>query len=421
MSVAPVDRRDVAVLAIGDELLAGKHADLNMPLVANRLAEHGRRLVESRVVLDEIDEIVAAVREVAQRCPLIIVTGGLGPTPDDLTRHALAAAANVDVVHDEEAWGQVRAWYERSNRPMPQSNRRQALVPEGAVVLANPAGTAPGFRVAVGDATVIALPGPPREAAATWDTSVVPWLLQHPVDGKRASAFLFFEGLSESVFATEAAEWLDRSQNPQAGVTVSEGVLALRLVAEHADADHAQALLSARIDDFRGRFAEHLFSEQYLDPAEALGVWLIDQDISVSLAESCTGGLVVAALTGVCGISAVLRESFVTYHEDAKVERLGVERALIQEHTVYSEPVVRAMAEGVTAISGARLGIAISGVAGPTSDSPEHPVGQIWFGFCLDGKVTAHERRWAPGAHRNRIRRWATQHALASALRLVRG
>tara|TARA_R110002126_G_scaffold27665_11_gene92828 strand:- start:140 stop:1405 length:1266 start_codon:yes stop_codon:yes gene_type:complete len=421
MSGPVMDPRDVAVLAIGDELLAGKHADLNMPLIANRLAEHGRRLVESRVLLDEIDLIAAAVREVAQRCPLIVVTGGLGPTPDDLTRHALAAAANVEVVHDDEAWRQVRAWYERSNRPMPESNRRQALMPAGATVLANPAGTAPGFRMRVGDATVISLPGPPREVSATWDVSVVPWLRAHPVDGQRASAFLFFEGLSESVFATEAAEWLDRAQNPQAGVTVSEGVLALRLVAEHEDADRARELLDARLDDFRRRFADHLFSETFLDPAEALGVHLIANGISVTLAESCTGGLVVAALTSVPGISAVLRESFVTYHADAKVELLGVDPATILEHTVYSEEVVRAMAVGAAARTGARLAIAVSGVAGPTSDSPEHPVGQVWFGFCLDGEVTAHERRWPSGAHRDRIRRWATQHALASALRLVRG
>jgi nicotinamide-nucleotide amidase len=185
----PVDPASVEAVAVGDELLDGAHPDLNSPWIGAHLAEYGRRLRGVQVISDDEPEIERAVRSAAARAALVVVTGGLGPTLDDVTRHGVARAAERDLYESPEALLNVRAWYDRAGRAMPETNRRQALVPVGAVVVPNRFGTAPGFRCAVGGATVIVLPGPPRELHAVWGAEVHPWLLTRPVSGEAQPPF----------------------------------------------------------------------------------------------------------------------------------------------------------------------------------------------------------------------------------------
>lgn len=408
------------VVAVGDELVAGAHPDLNSPHLASRLAEVGRRVQEVRVVADDESAIAEAVGALAERCPLVVVTGGLGPTLDDVTRHAVARATERPLVRSQEAWDQVREWYAQGGRDMPASNERQTLVPEGAAVLANPLGTAPGFRVELRGATLFVLPGPPAELAAMVDRHLLPWLAGQGDGGElfRVRRFHLFD-LPESVFADRAGEWMERDANPLMGVTVAGGVLSVKLVAHGSDAAQAQALLERRGAEFLERFGQHVFSETTPDLARTLADELFARNVSVATAESCTGGLVAGALTRVPGISALFREGLVTYSDEAKVERLGVERSLIEAHGAVSAEVAEAMARGAAERSGARLAVGVTGIAGPGGGTPQKPVGLVWFGVAFEGTVRSVSRRWPP-AGRDKVREWATAKALALMLQTLR-
>ena len=417
-----VDRGHLAgIVAVGDELLAGAHPDLNSPHLASHLAEHGRHVVRVTVVADDEEAIAEAISDLADRAPLVIATGGLGPTLDDLTRHGAARAAGVPLVHSSEAWDQIRVWYARAGRDMPDSNERQALVPQAAEVLENPIGTAPGFRVPVGSSTLFVLPGPPAELAAMVERHLLPWLVANPVGHEAFGVrrFHLFD-LSESVFADRAGGWMERGTNPLMGVTVKGGILSVKLVARGRDDAEVGRLLGESGAAFRERFGAHVFSETSPDIALAVGEELLARRLSVATAESCTGGLVAGALTRVPGISALFHEGFVTYSNEAKSARLGVSPELLAQHGAVSEEVAQAMARGVAERTGARLSIAVTGIAGPSGGSPEKPVGLVWFGLSLDGRSVTRSRRW-PASGRDRVREWATAKALSLLLRAARG
>ncbi len=411
----------VGIVSIGDELLAGAHPDLNGPYLAARLAEWGREVCEIRSVGDDENDIAAAARGLLSRCALVLITGGLGPTEDDVTRHGAARALGVDLEFNAEAWGQVVAWYARTDREPPESNRRQALIPAGAAVLENPAGTAPGFRTQHNGSTLMVLPGPPKEVAAVFDAVVRPWLDANRISTEfRAVRRLYFADLSESVFADQTNRWMLRGANPLLGVTVKNGILSVRVLARATSLAAAEALADGRAEEVGACFPDHLFSRESADPAAELGRQLIERGCSITTAESCTAGRVVAALGSVPGISAVLEHAQVVYSNAAKSAQLGVDPALLEQHGAVSEPVVRAMAAGAAARSGARMALAVSGIAGPGGGSESKPVGTFWFAASLDGQVVALERRW-PAAGRERLQAWAANKALTLGLALLRG
>jgi len=409
------------LVAVGDELLAGVHPDLNSPWLAARLAELGWQVDRIAVAGDDEEVIAEVVRDAAAQAALVVVTGGLGPTLDDVTRHGVARAAGRTIARSEEAWSQVRAWYERSARAMPASNERQALVPQGASVLANPAGTAPGFRVEIGAASVFVLPGPPRELEVTAELHLVPWATARRAAAEvfRARRF-FLVDLSESLFADRAGDWMRRDANPLMGVTVKEGILSVKLVARAGDEARAEALLADRGAAFLEVFGPQVFSETSPDLARVAGEELLARGLTVTCAESCTGGLVAAALTRTPGISALLRQAFVTYSDDAKSEALDVPRSLLERCGAVSAEVAGAMAEGAARRARARLAVAVTGIAGPGGGSPEKPVGLVWFGLHRDGESATVSRRW-PDAGRDRVRTWACAKALSLLLRAARG
>lgn len=411
-----------AICSVGDELMVGKHPDLNAPYLARELSQLGVQVVETVVVGDDESHLAATLRRLGEGVDLLFVSGGLGPTLDDVTRHAAAKAAGVALEEDPLARAQVEGWYADAGRDMPASNLRQALIPRGGTVVANPVGTAPGFQLALGRATAWVLPGPPRELQAMWGTGVCAQV-EAQLPGVRALAVHEFhlQGLSESVFADLAGDWMDRDADPQVGVTVARGVLSARLVARAQDLASARKCLGARADQFRERFAEWLFSEHNADPAAELVARLRERGLWITAAESCTGGLVASALTSVPGASEVLARSLVTYANAAKEQLLGVPAELLATHGAVSEPVARAMALGAAASDPSVLGLATTGVAGPGGGSPEKPVGMVCFGVALGGEVWSSTRAWPSGAGRDAIRSWATSHALVLAIRALEG
>jgi nicotinamide-nucleotide amidase len=316
-----------ALVSIGDELLTGRLADQDAPLVAAALAELGLAVGQVAVLPDDEALLVSTLRRLAQDHALIVTSGGLGPTLDDVTRHAVATAAGVELHESAEAWEQVRAWFvQRGVEPSP-TNRRQALLPAGAELLRNQRGTAPGLWLPLPNGTVVAcLPGPPGELLGMLRGELVPRLAARFVGAPRLlrRAFALF-GLPESHFAERAGDWMDRSVDPLMGVTARDGLLVASLVSSAPDAEQR---LEARAVEFRERFAQHLFAEQDEELEFALGRRLLELGCTVTVAESCTGGRIAAALTRVPGISAVLEECFVTYSNGAKQRRLGVSPGL---------------------------------------------------------------------------------------------
>jgi nicotinamide-nucleotide amidase len=410
MSVA--DRRLAAVVATGDELVTGMAVDTNSAAIAARLLELGFE-TERLVVLGDDEEALALVLEdLGARCATIVVTGGLGPTLDDVTRAAAARAAGTDLALSGATLADLKVWFARHGRAFAASNERQAWFPRGAEILENPLGTAPGFACRVGGALVFALPGPPREMAAMLEGCVVPRLARlGPAGEALARARFFLFGLSESAFADRCGAWMDRAGNPRLGVTAQGGVLSASLVARAPDDRAAGDLLARRAQEFRERFAEWIFSETDVDPARAVGRELIARGLSLATAESCTGGLVAEKLTRVAGISAVFDRGYVTYSNRAKCELLGVDPARIAQHGAVSGEVAEDMARGAAQRAGARLALSVTGIAGPEGGTAEKPVGLVWFGVVRDGSATVHERRFAVRG-RDLVREFAANTAL---------
>lgn len=407
--------RLVSLVAVGDELLAGLHPDLNSPELARRLLELGFETRSVRVVGDEEQAIASAIDRALDESSLVIVTGGLGPTLDDLTRHGAAAALGRGLVRDEEAVVELERWFAGRGRPMPEANLRQALLPEGAVAIRNRVGTAPGFRALRGDSVLVVLPGPPAEMRVVFHEEVAPWLLETgralPVPGERR--FHLF-GLSESLFAERVGSWMDRDEDPRMGCSVKKGVLSVVLRALPGEGSAER--LARREAEFRAAFAEWIFSEESPDLERALGRALIERGITVSLAESCTGGLVASLLTRVPGISAVFPGGVVSYADAVKRDELGVPADLLATHGAVSGEVAEAMALGAARRFGTRLAISVTGIAGPDGGSTEKPVGLVWIGSALDGKAESTERRFPPG-ERNWIRTLSARAALFEGLR----
>ena len=405
MSAAEVRRR-VGIVATGDELANGSRVDTNSATIAARMFELGYEADRVVVLGDDEDALAATLVDLASRCDAVIVTGGLGPTLDDVTRAAAARAAGVDLVLSERSLEELRAWFASRSRTFPASNERQAWFPRGAEILENPHGTAPGFVVRVGNALVIALPGPPREMQPMLEAEVVPRVLRLREAASPSAASFYLFGLAEGAFADLCGPWMARTEDPLLGVTAHGGVLTARIVARGAEAAFAP-----RVREFRARFAQWIFSEEDGDPAFALGRVLLERTLSVSVAESCTGGLVAEKLTRVPGISAVFDRGFVTYSDRAKSELLGVDPALVRAHGAVSAEVAEAMALGAAKAAGTRFAVAVTGIAGPGGGSEAKPVGLVWFATARDGVAAVHERRFGVRG-RELVREFAANTAL---------
>jgi nicotinamide-nucleotide amidase len=405
-------RRTAAIIAVGDELVAGDRMDKNLAWLGRELTELGWEVLESRLMGDDEDRLIEALRQLMRACELVITTGGLGPTLDDVTRHAAGTAVNKELETDAATVdGLVELWRGREGE-MPAANLRQALIPVGAELLKNAHGTAPGFLVSVGSARLACLPGPPREMRGVAEDELFQRIREGSAPARRT---LYLFGLSESRLADLLGDWMDRDADPQVGVLASTGVLELKLISKSGDL----VRLEERVTEARERLGAWIFSEERGGLAQALVAALLEREGSVAIAESCTGGAVAQRLCGIPGVSKVLCEGLVTYSNEAKASRLGVSSALFEEHGAVSAEVALAMAEGLAETSGARLVGAVTGIAGPGGGSELKPVGRVHFAVGLDGSFQASEMTF-PDRGRAYIQAWSTNtllHLMLCALR----
>ena len=415
------DVRKAATIAIGNELIEGRHADTNSGEISARLAELGIEVVQFTVVGDDLARLERTLRELTAEFQIVIATGGLGPTLDDLTREASAKAAGVPLALDSAALEHVRALWAQRGREMPAANERQAWFPVGAQVMANPVGTAPGFRVWIDGGVLAALPGPPREMRAMLEAELLPWIRATCGVGPAICVrSLYLCGLPESQFADDVGAWMAREENPRVDVTAHSGVLSVKVVGKQASQEVSVAMTEARAEALAERFAPYIFSRDDPRLEVALLRALREKKSTIALAESCTGGGIAHRLTSVPGSSEVFREGWVTYSNEAKIKRLGVPAALIETHGAVSAEVAQAMAHGAQRESGADLAISVTGIAGPDGGSATKPVGLVIFGVADKSASFSVERRYVQHG-RESVRAFAIHTGLELAWRAVSG
>ena len=375
------------ILCVGTELLLGNITNGNARWLAEQLAVLGIAHHRQGVVGDNRERLIAMVREAAGRCRVLITTGGLGPTPDDLTTEAIAAAFGAELEERPEIWAAIQARISARGRPVAASNRRQALLPRAAAVLPNPTGTAPGiiwtpdpaglpFPIQPGF-TVLTFPGVPSEMQAMWRATAAPWLQAAGLaEGVLASRMLRFWGIAESTLAEQMADLLEGS-NPTVAPYAGAGEVKLRLTARAATAAEAQALLLPVEAEIRRRAPEACFGADDDSLAAVVLARLRACGHTLAVAESCTGGGLGAALAAVPGASDVFLGGVIAYANAVKQALLGVPAALLEAHGAVSDPVAQAMAEGARRSTGATWALAITGIAGPGGGSAEKPVGLV--------------------------------------------
>ena len=366
------------ILCVGSELLLGNITNGNARWIAEQLASLGVPHQRQMVVGDNRERLMAEVRQAASRCRVLITTGGLGPTPDDLTTEAIAAAFETPLVEHPEVWAEIQARVSARGRICSPSNRRQAFLPQGAALLPNPTGTAPGMIWSpVPGFTVLTFPGVPSEMKAMWQQTAAPWLRQSGLAaGVFASRMLRFWGVSESALAEEMADLLEQA-NPTVAPYAGAGEVKLRITARAEQPAEAEAMLEPVEREIRNRTGQSCFGVD----EQSLAVVVLDQlrqrGQSVAVAESCTGGGLGAALAAVPGASDVFLGGVIAYANRVKQQVLGVPEALLETHGAVSDPVAEAMAEGARRVTGADWGLAITGVAGPGGGSEQKPVGLV--------------------------------------------
>ncbi|HYE99906.1 MAG TPA: CinA family nicotinamide mononucleotide deamidase-related protein, partial [Planctomycetota bacterium] len=394
----------VEVLSTGSEILRGRNVDTHLGWIARQLERKGLTVRHYQAVDDHLGRLVDALKLAATRADAIVLTGGLGPTEDDFTRAAVEEAFHRPLEFRRELWTAIRERFRKARLRMAAINRRQAFVPRGATVLPNPNGTAPGFLLREGGVLVAALPGPPAE--------MYPMFLRHVYPKLRGTAAAFGElkvyGIPE---ATVDEIVLAATGDPNRyGLTVRWGQVSISLRSEGTRAGDTLARWIARL---RRALGDNLYDG---DLHEHVGRRLIETGTTLALAESCTGGLIAHRLTDVAGISASLLEGVVSYANASKVRRLGVPEALLREHGAVSEPVARAMALGAAREAGADLGLAVTGIAGPSGGSDDKPVGLCYM--ACGGWVERRVFRGDRGAVKERAAGFALN---MLRLRLLRG
>jgi nicotinamide-nucleotide amidase len=416
----PVSR--VEVVAIGDELLLGDTIDTNGAWLGRRLSAMGIVVAGRSVAGDDPASIRDAIAAALRRTGVVLCSGGLGPTPDDRTRDVVAELYGRSCNLDEAWLATIRDRFRARGLDMPHVNRRQALVPRGAILFPNPAGTAPGL--AIEDESLgltILLPGPPHELRALFDASVAPFLEPRLPAGRSPvlRRVLRTTGIAESRVAERVAD-IAESIAPLTLAFLPVGIgIDLRLTSwGELPADEA----GRRLDAAAGRLAERLgdvvYGEGDIDLAAVVGAALDRAGRTVAAAESCTGGLVTKRLTDVAGASRWVRSAIVAYSDEAKQALLGVPAEVLAEHGAVSEPVVRAMVKGALRAGGTDCGLAVTGIAGPDGGTAEKPVGTVWIAAAVGDHTATRLLRLA--GSRAEIRERSAQAVLVLLLRLLR-
>jgi len=399
------------ILAVGSELLAPERQETNASYLTGRLLEVGVGVAARLTLADDRALLESAFRIALGRAEVVLSTGGLGPTEDDLTREAAAAALGRPLRRDPAVLEALRQRFARFKRVMAPVNEKQADVIEGARVLVNPLGTAPGQLLDVDGRLVVLLPGPPHEMKPMFDEQVLPLLRQQAGGRAIVTRILRIASMAESDVEQLVAPIYTRFSNPTTTILGGAGQVELHLTAEAASAEDAAARIDELAAAIRQALAGRVYSEDGRELPEVVAGLLKERRLTMAVAESCTGGLLAARLTDGAGASEFLERGYVTYSNRSKVELLGVDPVLLERAGAVSEEVAASMAAGARRAAGADVGVGITGIAGPGGGTADKPVGLVFI--ALDGAAGTRVRRaHFPYGGRQRVRFQASQAAL---------
>ena len=398
------------IIAIGSELLAPDRTDTNSLWLTEKLNRLGIEVKLKTIVGDDDARLEEAIKDAVRRSKVVITTGGLGPTEDDITRKIAARALGRRLLLDEAVLAEIRLRFKNFGVAMPERNSRQAMVIEDAEVLPNPNGTAPGMFIEHQGTAIVLLPGPPREMRPMFENNVSPKLSGRVGSFRVMRRLLRVAGLGESAVDEKIAPIYTQYDNPQTTILFNQSEIEIHLTARGRTEAEADALLDRLSGQIEERLGNAVFSFAGETMEEVVGLKLSVGGYTVSVAESCTGGLVAQRLTDVPGSSKYFIEGVVAYANDAKTRDLDVEPILLLEHGAVSAPVAEAMAAGIRNRAGTDFGLSVTGIAGPGGGTEEKPVGLVYIALADEVK-TEHRKLQLPG-DRNLIRWRASQAAL---------
>jgi len=383
------------IISIGTELTTGRNLDTNSQWLSRRLAEMGIPVHWHTTIADELDANLEAFRIAVRRAGLVLCSGGLGPTQDDLTRQVLAKVAGVELLFDQTSFDRIAEMFRRRGRPMPEGNRVQAYIPAGATVLPNDRGTAPGIWMKFGDCHLAALPGVPSEMFAMFEGQVRPRLLALGAGGsvlieRKINCF----GAGESQVEEKLLDLTRRGHVPEVGITASDATISLRIFASAPTREEALAQIRPVEEIIRERLGDLVFGADDEELQDVVVRLLGEGRRTLAVAEGVTAGLVGERLARVPGASGCFRGGVIAYDNTTKVRLLGVPESLIEEHGAVSAAVAEAMAAGCRRLLHTDFAVSTVGIAGPGGGSVDKPVGLVFAGLAWEGGTTSRSSSW---------------------------
>lgn len=410
----------VEILSVGTELLLGNIANTDAQMLSQGLSELGLNVFWHTVVGDNLRRAEEAVALAKKRADIIITTGGLGPTCDDLTKNVLAEAFGKKLVFDEESARRIRSYFQRTGRPMTDNNLQQAMLPEGCTILANDWGTAPGCAFEADGVHVIMLPGPPSECRPMFQYRAKPYLLSLS-EGVIASHTIKLFGIGESTMEAQLRDQMNAMSNPTLAPYAKEGECELRVTAKAATDEEAQALLRPTVEQVKALFGDKVYGVDVPSLEHVVIRGCKEKGLTLGCAESCTGGLIAKRLTDIPGASAAFKGGIVSYANEIKTDVLHVPEHLLKQFGAVSQEVAAAMAEGARRALNCDVALSSTGVAGPDRDDWDNEVGTMFVAIATRSGTHVRPLHLGSRPMRERLRTQTASHAFDLARRYLSG
>ena len=402
-----------AILSVGTEILFGQIVNTNTVYLSQQMNMLGFDVMYHYTVGDNPKRVEEMIDLAFQDCDLILTTGGLGPTQDDLTKEVACKALDDTLVMMDDVLEEITKYFKTLGREMTENNKKQAIMPSRATVFHNDAGTAPGFALEKDGKYIICMPGPPREMKRMFQKSVVPFL-QSMIDGALYYRQIRFFGIGESMLETQLLDLIDNQTDPTLATYAKEGECSLRIASKRATEEDAEHAVDEMLEMVKERVGHYIYSCDDEELAQVVADRLMEQGLTLSSAESCTGGMFASTMTDIPGISQCFDRGLVTYSNQAKMEELGVSAGTLEKFGAVSEETALEMVEGLKRVSGSDVCISVTGIAGPGGGSEEKPVGLVYIGFSYGDKKICKKIQM-----RNVNRSWNRHYTLLCMLNVI--
>ncbi|MFR2909137.1 MAG: competence/damage-inducible protein A [Clostridia bacterium] len=402
-----------AILSVGTEILFGQIVNTNTVYLSQQMNMLGFDVMYHYTVGDNPKRVEEMIDLAFQDCDLILTTGGLGPTQDDLTKEVACKALDDTLVMMDDVLEEITKYFKTLGREMTENNKKQAIMPSRATVFHNDAGTAPGFALEKEGKYIICMPGPPREMKRMFQKSVVPFL-QSMIDGALYYRQIRFFGIGESMLETQLLDLIDNQTDPTLATYAKEGECSLRIASKRATEEEAEHAVDEMLEMVKERVGHYIYSCDDEELAQVVADRLMEQGLTLSSAESCTGGMFASTMTDIPGISQCFDRGLVTYSNQAKMEELGVSAGTLEKFGAVSEETALEMVEGLKRVSGSDVCISVTGIAGPGGGSEEKPVGLVYIGFSYGDKKICKKIQM-----RNVNRSWNRHYTLLCMLNVI--